>query len=194
MQKVLLLLVLVPVFGLRLSAQVLNYEIRINEDPIGQMKAVREGSSKSVYRLESLIKYQKMIKLELEYRMEAIFVNKVLQYSSTIQKNNGTEFTNSRTERTGKGYKITTLKSSNEVNIAAIGWNLSRLYFTEPVGVKQIWSDAFGQMLEIKPAGVHRFELVLPDGKSSFYSYFKGICVLVETEMLFGKISFQLRK
>jgi hypothetical protein len=192
MPKILLLVLLFFSFGAK--AQKLNYEVRMNDEAVGSMKAVREGSGKIRYSIQSIISYKKLLKIDLDYSLEAFFEKQILKSSLAVQKTNGKEHTHSKTERIENGYRISTLKGNRQVKHTGIDWNLCRLYFAEPAGISKVWSDTFCEMLDILPAGNHRYELRLPDGKSSFYTYHKGICILVETEQLFGKISFLLRK
>jgi hypothetical protein len=192
MPRILLIVILLFPFGI--AAQKLNYEVRMNNEAVGTMKAVREGSGKIKYSIQSIISYKKLLKVDLDYSLEAFFEKQILKSSLAIQKTNGKEHTHSKTERIDNGYKISTLKGNRQLNHNGIDWNLCRLYFAEPAGVNKIWSDTFCELLDLVPAGHHRYELRLPDGKSSFYTYHKGICILVETEQFFGKISFLLRK
>lgn len=189
-----ILLILLLSFPFLVQAQRLNYEVRINEEVVGNMKALREGINKVRYSIRSEISYRKILKIDMQYSLESFFEKQILKSSHAIQKTNGKEYTNSKTEKSENGYRISTLKGIRQLSHTGIDWNLCRLYFAEPAGVEKILSDTFGEMLDIVPAGNHRYELRLPDGKSSFYTYHKGICILVETEQIFGKISFLLRK
>ncbi|MBL7923937.1 MAG: hypothetical protein JNL88_07045 [Bacteroidia bacterium] len=182
-------------FLLQLSeAQTLHYTVRLGDEVMGKMTAVRSVSGKTLYSIESLINVQKMITVDLFYRIEAQFEKQILTRSSAIEKANGKEHTKSETRRILNGYNVITKKASKTIPHKGINYNLCTLYFHEPEGRTSVWSDTFGEMLGIKPAGEHKYELTLPNGKSSFYTYHKGICTLVESEMIFGKITFTLTK
>lgn len=158
------------------------------------MHASKTKGAKEKYVMESNIKVDKMFKIEMFYKIEALFEKNILQLSNAHETTNGKEHTNSETKRNTGGYAVTTKKASKTIAHKGITNNLCKLYFEEPTGIKAVWSDTFGEMLKLNPAGEHRYELVLPNGKSSFYSYFKGICTLVETEIMFGKVTFSLTK
>jgi len=173
-------------------SQKLKYSIRLNDEVVGNMTAERTTKAKSTITINSFIAVQKFIKIELQYFMESVYEKGKLLTSRTIQKFNGQEQANSSTTFDKDGYKVSTKQGNSRVNLNAIQHNLCKLYFEEPAGIKEVWSDTYGRMLQIRPAGKNKYELILPDGKSNFYSYYKGICTLVETETPVGKVTFQL--
>lgn len=194
MKKFVLLLLLLCSAQLICTAQKLKYKIRMKDDEVGIMTAVRTGKTKQKIELESNISFQKLITIQLHYRMEASYENNVLLLSSTIQQANGKEMANTTTKKTESGYTITTTKGTSTVTEKQILFNLCKLYFEEPKGVKQVWSDTYGEMLAIKAVGPGKYELTLPDGNKNYYSYHKGICTMVETNLPFGKVTFTLTK
>lgn len=187
---------LILLMGITLSSlgQNLHYLIRLDNEQMGDLHATKTKGSKEKYLMESKIKIEKMIKVDLFYKIEAIFEKNILLLSNAFESANGKEHTNSETKKSTSGYTVKTKKEIKTISHKGITNNLCKLYFEEPIGINSVWSDTFGELLTIKPAGEHRYELILPNGKSSFYSYFKGICTLVETEMMFGKITFSLTK
>lgn len=194
MPKRIILSFLLITFCWATQAQKLKYTIRFKNDVVGQMRAERTQGAKSKIRIDSQISMQMVIKLELEYFMESIFEKGILTFSHTIQKANGKEHANTTTSKEKEGYKVVTQKSTTVVPRSEIRYNLCRMYFEEPGGISEVWSDTYGTMLKIKPAGKGRYELTLPDGKRNYYTYYKGICTLVETELMVGKVTFQLSK
>lgn len=194
MKKIVLLLFLLCSAQLICTAQKLKYKIRMKEDEVGIMTAVRTGKAKQKIELESNISFQKLLTIQLYYKMEASYENGVLIQSSTIQQANGKEMANTTTKKTAAGYSVTTNKGTSSVTEKQILFNLCKLYFEEPANVKEVWSDTYGQMLAIKSVGPGKYELTLPDGNKNYYSYHKGICTMVETNLPFGKVTFTLTK
>lgn len=173
-------------------AQKLKYTIRLKDELVGNMTAQRSHKPTTTIRINSLISMEKMIKIEFQYIMESTYQKGKLLVSRTIQKINGQEQVNTSTTLDNNQYRVISKSGNSTYNSSAIQFNLCRMYFEEPVGIKEVWSDTFGKMLSLKPAGKNRYELVLPDGKSNYYTYYKGICTLVETETPMGKVTFQL--
>lgn len=194
MSRPLLVSLLFLVFSWQTHAQKLKYNVKLKNDIVGQMQAERTTGSKSKIRIDSHISLQLVLKLELEYFMESVYEKGVLILSQTIQKANGKEHANTTTSKEKEGYKVTTQKSNTVFPRSEIRYNLCRMYFEEPAGIHEVWSDTYGTMLKIRPTGKGRYELALPDGKHNYYTYYKGICTLVETELMIGKVTFQLSR
>ncbi|MBK7887052.1 MAG: hypothetical protein IPJ86_07070 [Bacteroidetes bacterium] len=192
MRIVLLFFLLQIVASTRVEAQLLTYAIRYKDEPIGIMTAQRHGKTKSDFLIESKILIQKMVRVNIVYRITSQFDNNTLLHSLATQHNNGKEHINTKTTHSKYGYTVQSQKRESKISQKSIPYNLCKLYFEEPIGVFMVYSDTYGDFLNIKPAGKHRYELILPDGKSNFYTYHLGICILVEAEIIVGKIYFQL--
>ena len=106
MKKILLSLLLLCAASLICPAQKLKYKIRMKDDEVGIMTAVRTGKVKQKIELESNISFQKLITIQLHYRMEASYENNVLLLSSTLQQANGKEMANTTTKKTESGYTM----------------------------------------------------------------------------------------
>lgn len=194
MKRTLLFLILLIAAVGTAQTQHLHYRVRLGDESMGDMHATKTIGTKEKYLIESKIKVEKMIKMDLIYKIESSFEKNILQLSNAFETANGKVQTNSETKRNSTGYGVTTKKETKTIIHKGITFNICKLYFEEPVGLHLIWSDTFGEMLSIKSVGAHRYELILPNGKKSYYSYFKGICTLVETEIMFGKVTFTLTK
>lgn len=59
---------------------------------------------------------------------------------------------------------------------------VSRLYFEEPVNEKYIFSERFGEPLELINNGNGHYKLLLPDNNFCEYFYENGICKLVKAK------------
>lgn len=194
MKKYMLIFLLLSSFLFNADAQKLKYTVRLKDEIVGTMQAERTQGARSKIRIDSHISVQMLIRFELEYFIESVFEKGVLIISQTIQKANGREHANTTTSKEKDGYKVVTQKENTIYPHAEIKYNLCRLYYEEPAGIVEVWSDTYGKMLKIKPAGKNRYQLILPDGKSNYYNYYKGICTLVETELPIGKVTFQLSR
>ena len=174
------------------TGQNLLYAIKLNDELMGKMSAIKKGAKVKTYQIESNIKVEKMISVEMHYLIRSEFDKQGLVKSTARETANGKDYMNTETTRLTEGYAVKTLKEQSQIKGKTIGYNLCMIYFQEPSGVSEVWSDSFGEFFKIKPAGKNRYELMLPGGKSSFYTYYKGICTTVETDMPFGKLTFTL--
>jgi Iap family predicted aminopeptidase len=65
------------------------------------------------------------------------------------------------------------------------------LYYKEPVNIHKVYSERFGQMASVVKVGNSRYELRLPDGKKTLYTYKNGACVHIQSEVMGAKIVFR---
>lgn len=166
--------------------------VLLRDEKVGLLDVRRNiQKSSTEYKLESLIEVDKIINMRVEYRLTAKFTDGALVHSNTWQRSNQKININTTTQKQGDHYLVEKLNKTSTVT-EPIDYNLCTLYFQEPVGRKKLWSDSYGQFVKIRPAGIHRYELLLPDGKKNYYTYNYGICTSVETEQLFSKINFRL--
>lgn len=70
--------------------------------------------------------------------------------------------------------------------------NVSDLYFEEPVNETYIFSERFGQPLEIENKGKGHYRLMLPDKNYCDYFYTEGICTSVKAKNGSRTIKFVL--
>ena len=176
-----------------LTAQHLTYAVMLRDEKVGELYVHRTVTKKNAeFKIESFIHVDKLINMEVEYKLVAKFEDGILLRSSTWQRSNQKVNINTTTTRSGNVYHVESLNRSAETVKETIDFNLCTLYYQEPVGRTKIWSDSYGAFIQIKPAGNHRYEIILPDGKKNFYTYHYGICSMVETEQLFSKIVFRL--
>jgi hypothetical protein len=82
-------------------------------------------------------------------------------------------------ERNGVTYKIT-----NEL----IRFCVIDLYFREPVGITEIFSNMYAQMLKLKEVGPGKYQLITPDDKDSFYVYKSGKLETIEVNTILGEV------
>lgn len=177
------------------QSQTLHYSIVLKDGPIGTMTATRIIQKDHIsYLIESHILIDKLIKVKIDYSINAEFHNGKLIKSSTIQEGNGRIQVNTSTKWTGNYYSVQTLTGSSKLKEKVIDYNLCSLYFSEPEGRKKIYSDSFGKFIPISMQKNNQYKLQLPEGKENIYDYNYGICSIVEMEQLFSKVRFVLVK
>jgi hypothetical protein len=88
------------------------------------------------------------------------------------------------------GYKVLRGETKEQVGLP-IANTVTSLYFGEPVGVKQVFSEVYLTYLTVKPLGASVYETPLPKGGRMTYSYQQGRLVQVEAATNYGTISFK---
>lgn len=69
---------------------------------------------------------------------------------------------------------------------------LTSLFYGEPVDVKEVYSERFGQMCSVRKMTSKEYQVTLPDGKRNSYFYTSGQCTEVETELAGLKLRITL--
>jgi hypothetical protein len=72
---------------------------------------------------------------------------------------------------------------------APIAHTITGLYYQEPAQVLAVYSEKYGAMCRIRKLGNGNYSVELPNGKESIYSYERGNCVRVVTELAGVKLS-----
>lgn len=71
-------------------------------------------------------------------------------------------------------------------------FNVSNLYYEEPVNEKYIFSERFGKPIELENKGNGHYRLLLPDKNYCDYFYEEGVCTNVVVKNGARKIKFVL--
>jgi hypothetical protein len=74
-----------------------------------------------------------------------------------------------------------------------INHTVTSLYYREPVNLKQIYSDRYGKMCPLQKVAAGAYEVVMPDGKKTLYTYAQGQCREVQSEIVGFNLIFRLR-
>lgn len=58
-----------------------------------------------------------------------------------------------------------------KIDSVDMGFTTAKLYFKEPVGINEVYSERFLQYCPLEVVGGHKYKLNLPDGKTNYYRY-----------------------
>lgn len=160
--------------SLGLMAQQQQFEIRIGGILLGHLQTQR---SQEGIRLESRVRVpMALFTLRVGYVVHSQFGRDHVLVRSRVdaETNRGTFFT--QTEPTSTGYVMTSEqwgKSVEEKWSKPIHWTVTRLFYEEPVGVREVYAEYFGTLmpLEVREPG----QYVVQSGKNrDVYVYQKG--------------------
>jgi hypothetical protein len=70
-----------------------------------------------------------------------------------------------------------------------ITFSITDLFFSEPVGRSEIYSNIFTQMVPLKILGNGRYQVTNPENKIATYTYANGKLVKIESETLAGTVT-----
>ncbi len=161
-------------FASNVWAQEQQFEIRMGSLNLGQLRSSRVGG---VIRLESRVRVPlALFTLRVGYVVDSHFGtnHRLIRSRVDAETNKGTFFTT--TEPQGKGYAMKSEQHGQTVEqtiLQPIYWTVSRLFFEEPVGVREIYAEYYGTLmpLELRKPGHY----VVTWGKNrDVYVYEKG--------------------
>lgn len=171
-----------------LSAQQMVYEVEVLGMNTGTLTVnrSREGNvTRITMNTEAGMNYL-FGKSEASFSSSNIFVNGKLEgsYARNIRDGEEIRFTrlmcsNGTCEietKEGKG----TLEPQPKLCIAAI-------FFDEPKGVSQVFSEDWGRYLPIKYIGESTYQVTMPDGKTNDYIYKEGVLEELRSSTPVGK-------
>ena len=176
-----------------LHAQNLNYNVVMNGKSIGSLEAkrnVRDGLA--YYFIESIVNLRFLFRVNMNYTFETTYQDGMLIKASTRNMVNDNVRNSSRVTWNGAHYVLEVKDEQSVLKNTKITYSLSSMYFSEPVQVRQVFSERYGKFLPVKPVGEHRYELTMPDGKKNYYQYVNGICQSVEVNHSMGQVNFHL--
>ena len=187
-----LLLLQVPTFG-----QAIIYDILLAGRAVGELTIapVRGSDGSENLRVRGAID---TFLYDVVYVGENRFEKGVLKTALSSQEVNGKLKEKTNTVQTSDTYHVTfadaksTAKETTRVP-HPINHTVTSLYYREPVNLKQIYSDRFGKMCPILKVGTSAYEVVMPDGKKTRYTYADGQCREVQSEIVGINLIFRLR-
>jgi hypothetical protein len=169
----------------------LNFKVMQGGSNIGWVKLDKNDSANtSLILLGSEIKKRMLFLFTIIENQEAFFQNGVMMRSYAYRRINKDVKTDKRTLYDGARYNVTKEKTTSQLALTRIDNNLLTLYFTEPVNMRQVYSDNFEQMLSIEKTTAGFYRIKLPDGNTTSYYYTNGICSKVKVEQSLFTIEF----
>jgi hypothetical protein len=77
------------------------------------------------------------------------------------------------------------------LNNTELRFSTAKLYFQEPKGIQEVYSERFLQYCRLEAQEGHRYKLYLPDGKVNYYTYKEHELVKVDVERTWFNLEFR---
>jgi hypothetical protein len=123
---------------------------------------------------------------------KSIYKEDTLVYSSIYRKlNNKVKLNQSLSFKDGK-YLIENEDEKEVLDMNVIYRNLVTLFFDEPKGIQEIYSDKYKKMVKITPKGNGNYKLTLPNKSVNIYHYDNGKCTTIDVVGSFFKVKLIL--
>ena len=144
------------------------------------------------YSVQADVESRMLLKLRVQiFCRNSHGANEVLQTAEYRERATGGFGKVMTTQRQGRGYTVAKNEDLNKRLVGDIVHTSSRLYFEEPIGLRQIFSESNGTMLALESQGNGVYHLHLPDGYVSIYRYKNGVLQSVEAASKFGTVIFK---
>lgn len=167
----------------------ISFNIIKKNSRIGYIDIEKTSLNKiTTYILDSEVKVKVVFNFSAIGREKSIYKDDTLIFSSIYRKlNNKVKLNQSLFFVNGK-YLLKKKNKKEEINIDVINSNLVTLFFYEPVGIQEIYSDKYKKMVKITPIGNSRYKVVLPNKSTSIYHYQNGKCTMIDVVGSFFKV------
>jgi len=177
--------------------QIILYDILLAGRDVGELKispAQAGGGSESL-RVEGGIN---TVFYDVVYVGENYFEKGILKTSMSSQEVNGKLKEKTKTIKNQNSYQVIyadarSVPKDNPPLIHPINHTVTSLYYREPLEMTQIYSERFGQMCVVKKVSPGTYEVVMPDGKKTLFSYLNGQCHEVRSEIVGISLVFRIR-
>lgn len=172
------------VFGQTTSSlKTLKYTVYRHGDEIGWINLSKfDADNHFTINLASEVSVRMLFKFTAKANERAEFMNGKLVHSYIYRKMNGTVKADKHTRFTGNGYEVEEASGKKELDIKNVSYNMNCLYFKEPVGIAQVYSDNFQQFVPIEKEPEGFYKIKFPDGNSNKYYYKNGVCSAIHVD------------
>ncbi len=187
---------LVMLLSLSIHAQekTLCYAVMHNGEKKGKLMLHQSINGNKVHiKIESEVKARFIFMITVQSIEEAIFQNGILIFSSVYRKVNNNERVNQQLRAQNNSYNITNKNRETNLDVYPIKYSTLSLYYQEPVNISQLFSDNFGQYVEIEKVDTNKYKVCLPNG-NNYYTYKNGVCIKVEAEQSLYPVQFILEQ
>lgn len=197
MQSIHLLIfgITIVLFTKKTNAQTYTYETRALGIHAGDMQITRKvNGNLEYYTINSKNSVNYVLgKIDVDHKTSVTYKDGVLQESFLRTDKNGEVDQFCSVSFDGHIYKIQTEKEKLSYS-KPITASVVTLYFKEPIGLTEIFSEVFGKMVPLTEVKPHKYSIKLPDGKKNTYTYENGIVVEVEVPSPVGTAHIRLKK
>lgn len=135
---------------------------------------------------------------DVVYVSENRFENGVLKTSMSSQEVNGKPKEKTVTVRNADRYRVTIAHGQSAAKETAgifhpINLTVTSLYYREPLNMKRIYSDRYGVMCPVQRVDTGIYDVVMPEGRTTRYTYAEGRCQEVKSQIAGLNLIFRIR-
>jgi hypothetical protein len=152
----------------------------------------RDLEHTTTYIVNSEVNTKVIFNFSATGREKSIYRTDTLIYSSIFRKLNKKIKLDQRLTLDNGRYILNYKKNNEVLDFEVIKRNLVTLFFYEPIGVQQVYSDKYKKMVDINAQGKGKYKVVLPNKSVNIYHYDKGTCTRIDVKGSFFKVKLIL--
>ncbi|HET6226717.1 MAG TPA: DUF6134 family protein [Bacteroidia bacterium] len=169
----------------------LSFKITYHNLQLGYVKAIKHASAiRNTYtvfgKAESDLFLKKIVS---ENCIHSIFEDNKLLSAVTFVKRNGKTLSNTSTKLLQEKYIISSIEQISQLKRNEIDFTVALLYFQEPLGIENIYSEAWGKILPLNSHN-NEYRFTIPDGTVCTFKYKNGVLEEVTSNTVIGEIKF----
>jgi hypothetical protein len=190
------MLILLLLISVVLSAQkqTRNYKVLRSGNEIGWLTIEKQtDSNATTISMATQVRFRFILAYELLAKETSQFVNGTLRHSYYYRKTNGSIKADRHTYLIGNDYEVMEIPVRRKLNIPKVTYNSLCMYFQEPVGLKQVYSDNHQKFLEIEKKPDGGYCVSQPDGTTNTFYYSGGACYKVKINHSFYSATLLLK-
>ncbi|WP_052958615.1 DUF6134 family protein [Maribacter thermophilus] len=174
-----------------LNDTTLYFDIVLKDKVIGNLKATKNSKDNKIfYQSETAIKTRVIKNIEVNYKYDVTFENKVMKKADVVIDVNNKPHANTVTNWNSSQYQVIKNGKEEEVLETSIDYTTILLYFKEPVNIDLCYSEQDGSFNTIVALGEHSYKKINAKGKENIYYYKNG--VLEKASIDGGLVKFEI--
>ena len=192
MKKLFTLLAIVSVILAFAPEKEVRFEIIFDDKKIGHVEVVESQQGEHVVRDLKTVSDAHVfitIHVETEAKVTRNKAGLIVEGIGYRHANRGSEDVHAHTQIiTEDKYKVNRNGKSWVLDDHPIDYCVADMYFKEPVGKSQVYSNMYGANLKIASLGGGKYHVITPDDKDSYYTYQNGLLKQVVVSTPLGKV------
>lgn len=177
MFKKLLFLGLTILFFNTYSQDQLQYKITANDNEIGKLQVKKSIENNTInYSAKSDSKFKLFVSVDFSYKLNCIYKDNELLFSSVTTYVNGSKHSTATTEKIKANVYVLNNNGHENRIFEPIFYSGVLLYFNEPKNISKVYSEFYNNFNPLKQIAIHTYQLTnSQNGNLSEYFYVNGI-------------------
>jgi len=168
------------------------FQVNFKSENIGTLHAIAEQKGPTYIKDIKSLTDTKVIMMSLHVESEVTIAHEngiMIKGTAYRHANRGAEDVHAMvTKIDDQTYQVERNGKKEKMENINIVFCVADLFFKEPKGIKNVFSNMYTKMLTVKELGQSKYLLVTPDNKNSYYTYQNGKLMMVETDTPLGKV------